>query len=383
MTKLILNSGRFMFGMLFCFLAATHVLAEEKHIAAGINHSLYVDPDGNVWTWGNTNLSSNPDERVPYLSMQKGRAVFASPEEHISYVIKQDGSLWGWGATGYGQLGIIREIGSKTGRFLPEPRKIMDQVNDVSGNGTIFALKPDGTLWVWGSSGPQRGDKSDEDWTTPRKVMDGVAQVSSTIAHTVIRKKDGTLWAWGDNQCGALGTGDTRESVKPVRVDVKPLQNRKVVQIATRWGETYLLADDGTVWYSGEYNIRQADCLDPPKLVPTKLDTIDNVRAIALGQFHELYLKKDGSVWASGYGVAASTPLMTVPAKVGKVMEEVVEIAGGQSHSIALKKDGTVWTWGENDLGQLGNGTNRSTAIPVQVHFPAHQPANHAPEMTR
>lgn len=97
MTKLILNSGRFMFGILFCFLAATHVLAEEKHIAAGINHSLYVDVKGNVWTWGNTNLSSNPDERVPYLSMQKGRAVFASPEEHISYVIKQDGSLWGWG----------------------------------------------------------------------------------------------------------------------------------------------------------------------------------------------------------------------------------------------------------------------------------------------
>ena len=383
MNNLIHKVIRFLFGMLFCFLAAANVFAREKHIAAGINHSLYVDVKGNVWTWGNTNLSSNPDERVPYLSMQKGRAVFASPEEHISYVIKQDGSLWGWGATGYGQLGIIREIGSKTGRFLPEPRKIMDQVADVSGRGTIFALKPDGTLWVWGNASIQRGDTGKKDWTRPHKVMDGVAQVSSTFAHTVVLKKDGTLWAWGDNQCGALGTGDTRESVKPVRVDVKPLQNRKVVQIATRWGETYLLADDGTVWYSGEYNIRQADCLDPPKLVPTKLDTIDNVRAIALGQFHELYLKKDGSVWASGYGVAASTPLMTVPAKVGKVMEGVVEIAGGQSHSIALKKDGTVWTWGENDHGQLGNGTNRSTAIPVQVHFPAHQPANHAPEMTR
>lgn len=368
--KLTLNFGRFVISMLACLLAMTSVLAQERHIAAGINHSLYLDPEGNVWTWGNTNLSSNPDERVPYLSMQEGRSVFASPEEHISYVIKQDGSLWGWGATGYGQLGIIREIGSKTGRFLPEPRKIMDQVANISGRGTIFALRPDGTLWVWGNASIQRGDTGDKDWTTPRKVMDDVAQVSSTFAHTVVLKKDGTLWAWGDNQCGALGTGDTRESVKPVRVDVKPLGNRKVVQIATRWGETWLLAGDGTVWYSGEYNIRQEGCLDPPRLVPTKLDTIDNVKAVALGQFHELYLKKDGSVWASGYGVAAMAPLMTVPTGLGKVMMDVVEIAGGQSHSIALKKDGTVWVWGENDFGQLGNGTDVGSPVPIQVHFP-------------
>ena len=370
MNQSIHQSIRVVLCMLFCFLTSINVFAQEKHIAASIDSSLYLDPDGNVWTWGDSKLSPDINRRIPYLVMQNGQSVFASPDEPKSFIIKKDGSLWGWGASNWGQLGVIREIGSREGIFLSIPRKIMDQVNDVSGNGTIFALRPDGTLWVWGNASIQRGDTGKKDWTRPHKVMDGVAQVSSTFAHTVVLKKDGTLWAWGDNQCGALGTGDTRESVKPVRVDVKPLQNRKVVQIATRWGETYLLADDGTVWYSGEYNIRQADCLDPPKLVPTKLDTIDNVRAIALGQFHELYLKKDGSVWASGYGVAASTPLMTVPAKVGKVMEEVVEIAGGQSHSIALKKDGTVWTWGENEWGQLGNGTNVGSLVPIQVHFP-------------
>ncbi len=361
-----------MFGILFCFLAAANVCAQEKRIAASIDSSLYLDPDGNVWTWGDSKLSPDINRRIPYMVMQNGHSVFASPDEPKSFIIRQDGSLWGWGASNWGQLGIIHEISSREGSFLYTPRKIMDQVKEVSGNATIFALKPDGTLWVWGNASIQRGDTGKKDWTRPRKVMDGVAQVSSTFAHTVVLKKDGSLCAWGDNQCGALGTGDTKESVKPVRVDVKPLGNRKVIQIATRWGETYLLANDGTVWYSGEYNIRQADCLDPPRLVPTKLDTIDNVKSIALGQFHELYLKKDGSVWASGYGVAAATPLMTVPVKVGKVMEDVAEIAGGQSHSIALKKDGTVWTWGENDLGQLGNGTNVGSLVPVQVQFPKH-----------
>lgn len=370
MNKYIHKPIHFMFGMLFCLLAATNGLAQEKHIAASIDSSLYLDVDGNVWSWGDTKLPREFNRRIPYMVMQNGRSVLASPDEPKSFVIKQDGSLWGWGASNWGQLGIIHEIGSKEGSFLSTPRKIMDQVKDVSGNGTIFALRLDGTLWVWGSAGPQRGDKSDKDWTDPHKVMDEVELVSSTFAHTVVLKKDGILWAWGNNQCGALGIGNTEKHLKPVKVNVAPLGNRKVVQIATRWGETYLLADDGTVWYSGEYNIRREGCLDPLHLVPTKLDTIDNVRAIALGQFHELYLKKDGSVWASGYGVAARAPLETVPTGLGKVMDDVVEIAGGQSHSIALKKDGTVWVWGENEWGQLGNGTNTGSATPVQVHFP-------------
>ncbi|WAW06389.1 RCC1 domain-containing protein [Oxalobacter formigenes] len=365
MNKSIHLSIGFMFCIMFCLLASGNVLAQEKHVAAGTDLSLYLDPDGNVWTWGDTKLSRDINRRIPYIVMQNSRSVLGSTEQK-SFVIKKDGSLWGWGDTSYGQMGIILETNDG---FLNTPRKVMEQVKDVSGDGTIFALRLDGTLWVWGNASIQRGDKGKKDWTTPHKVMDNVEEVSSTGYHTVVRKKDGSLWAWGDNQCGALGTGDTEESVKPVRVDVKPLGNHKVVQIATRWGETYLLADDGTVWYSGEYNIRREGCLDPLHLVPTKLDTIDNVKAIALGQFHELYLKKDGSVWASGYGVAARAPFETVPTGLGKVMDGVVEIAGGQSHSIALKKDGTVWTWGENDLGQLGNGTNIGSATPVQVHF--------------
>ncbi len=364
--------GSFLLGLFFCTLALAASPQQEKHISAGIIHSLYVDSNGQLWVWGRSRLSLGQDERIPRPVSEKVRSVFSAPGNSTSFFIREDGFLWGWGDSSYGQLGIIQKRNSKTDRYIRQPRKIMDQVTQVSGDETIFALKPDGTLWVWGSSDIQRGDTDDSDWVRPRKVMDNVDEVSSARYHTVIRKKDGSLWAWGDNQCGALGTGDTKESVKPVRVDMKPLDNRKVVQIATRWGETYLLANDGSVWYSGEYNIRREGCLDPLHLVPTKLDTIDNVKAIALGQFHELYLKKDGSVWASGYGVAARAPLETVPTGLGKVMDDVVEIAGGQSHSIALKKDGTVWVWGENDLGQLGNGTNIGSATPVQVHFPRH-----------
>ncbi len=366
----LFKPGCFFIGLLLTALVCAAQPVEEKHIGAALIHSLYVDPDGNVWVWGGSSLSGVDNESVPHLVMKDGKSVYAPPSDSLSYVIKQDGSLWGWGRTNYGQMGVIRSESRTTSEFIVNPRKIMDQVKSVSGNGTIFAVKPDNSLWGWGEAGPQRGDTVKENLPHPRKVMKDIILVSTTAFHTVVKKTDGTLWAWGNNQCGALGTGDRKDHVHPVKVDMKPLGKRKIVQIDTRWGETYLLADDGTVWYSGEYNIHQDECLDPPHLVPTKLDTIDNVKAIALGQFHELFLKKDGSVWASGYAEGASSSLWTVPKGPGKVMDGVAEIAAGQFHSIALKKDGTVWTWGVNEHGQLGDGTNQTTTTPVQVHFP-------------
>jgi len=38
-------------------------------------------------------------------------------------------------------------------------------------------------------------------------------------------------------------------------------------------------------------------------------------------------------------------------------------IAAGTIHTLALKSDGTIWTWGINDYGQLGDGTNGTRTI--------------------
>ncbi len=45
----------------------------------------------------------------------------------------------------------------------------------------------------------------------------------------------------------------------------------------------------------------------------------------------------------------------------------VTSIAGEGIHTIALKNDGTVWTWGNNNYGQLGDGTTTNQSTPVQV----------------
>lgn len=43
------------------------------------------------------------------------------------------------------------------------------------------------------------------------------------------------------------------------------------------------------------------------------------------------------------------------------------QIAAGFEFTVTLAPDGTVWTWGNNASGQLGNGTNTNSSVPVQV----------------
>ena len=107
---------------------------------------------------------------------------------------------------------------------------------------------------------------------------------------------------------------------------------------------------------------------EPVDAKPVKIEFIDNVADIALGDESILILKNDGSVWAYGIGpvTGKTSRNWTTPVRI---LSDAVEIASGPHHALALKKDGTVWSWGDNDAGQLGNGTRLLSLKPVQVHF--------------
>ena len=45
----------------------------------------------------------------------------------------------------------------------------------------------------------------------------------------------------------------------------------------------------------------------------------------------------------------------------------VVAVSAGSTHSLAVCADGAVAAWGNNNAGQLGNGTNTNSLVPVTV----------------
>src|SRR5208282_5740187 len=99
-----------------------------------------------------------------------------------------------------------------------------------------------------------------------------------------------------------------------------------------------------------------------------------NVTAIAAGQDFSFFLKSDGSLWAMGdnnYGQLGDGTTdngnyeTNLPEQI--VANGVTAIAAGAYHSLFLKSDGSLWAMGANESGELGDGTYNTTNLPEQI----------------
>jgi hypothetical protein len=99
------------------------------------------------------------------------------------------------------------------------------------------------------------------------------------------------------------------------------------------------------------------------------IDGVSDVRALSQtsGYYSKLFyfyiIKTDGSVWK--YEEEAETDNYTLEKING--IENCIMIRVGREHIIALTEDGSVFTWGNNEYGQLGNGTNESRDTPEKI----------------
>ncbi len=93
------------------------------------------------------------------------------------------------------------------------------------------------------------------------------------------------------------------------------------------------------------------------------------MQRLAVGWYHSLAIKTDGSLWAWGYnawgqlGDGTTTDRWTPV----RVLTGVAAVSAGADHTVARKTDGSLWAWGANWYGQLGDGTTTNHLSPVPV----------------
>ena len=107
--------------------------------------------------------------------------------------------------------------------------------------------------------------------------------------------------------------------------------------------------------------------------------TIEGVHfvQVAGGRSHTLALTNLGTVYAwggnndgelgNGTLTSSSTPVAVMDPHGLAALTGVAQIAVGDDFSIVLLETGEVYAWGENDYGQLGDGSTSSRSLPTRV----------------
>ena len=109
--------------------------------------------------------------------------------------------------------------------------------------------------------------------------------------------------------------------------------------------------------------------------VPTRIGTNDDWTQAVVASGHYLGIRNDGTLWNWGVPYSSSPlamnawpmPFPALPEQVG-FESNWVRVAASASHSVVLRHDGTIWAWGDDSLGQMGNGLGPHETNRVRGH---------------
>ena len=150
-----------------------------------------------------------------------------------------------------------------------------------------------------------------------------------------------------------------------------------VVQLAAGGSHTCALLGDGTARCWGANSVGQlGDGTATQRDLPVAVQGLDGVVALAAGGFHTCAVRLDGRVrcWGSdSYGQLGSSDhagLNSLTPAAVAYLTNAVSVSAGYLHTCATLADGALWCWGNNNDGQVGDGTTTHRALPVPVSAP-------------
>jgi alpha-tubulin suppressor-like RCC1 family protein len=238
----------------------------------------------------------------------------------------------------------------------------------------------DGTLWAWGrNASGQLGDGTTVARLTPGFVAPSFAKVAASFQFTMALKRDGSLWTWGTNQFGQLGDGTLVTRRVPTRVgaDVWWKHIAAGNDFAVAVSEPYLSPDEWSDWsagdawtWGGNYSGQLGDGTTTNRPTPAVVVSRRSGE-VAAGGRHVLLSREEhesGLLWAWGDNERGQLGDGTVIDRYTPVLADafVERIAAGEYHSVAID-GGCLFTWGANNSGQLGDGTFLSSSLPLNV----------------
>ena len=386
-------------------------------ITAGGHSTHFIDQNNNCWACGSNEKSqlgvqgkshSKPLLLDQFNTILKPAVQLVSSGMNHTLFLDLEGNAWSCGAHDKGQ----REYQRKGSCHIAEPQfRGLGIISMVScGDNFSSALTEEGQVYVMGQIDPnnnQRYPLTCLTTTTPVKY------ISCGKSHMVFLDFDQQVWTVGSNISGQLGNTKVRELTNPQKLENLP----PIISVACGGFHSLLLDKDGAVHSCGKNRDGQLGIGDgADRWTFEKVNSEISFQQIAAGGFHSLFLDMQGNAYSCGYDNDGQTGIMnekiTVPPlpskealkkklrKVSQVeeayqiemqkyqqaclalvslaelhysprqipMEQPIQfISAGYLHSLFLDTSGHLWCCGYNNFGQLGTGDCIKREVPTKI----------------
>jgi alpha-tubulin suppressor-like RCC1 family protein len=241
----------------------------------------------------------------------------------------------------------------------------------ASGGSSACAVLPGGGVDCWGKNDQgQLGDGKEESSKLPVAVSgitDATAVAMAPAGESACALlADGSVDCWGMNWRGQLGDGTTTASSTPVAVS--GISDATAITLSESNSCALLASGSVDCWgYNGGDELGTGEFSKEYSATSLEVPGIPKASAVSEGFFgcalsggkitcwgpYESFIFGSGPVWPSPVtisGISSATAVSTTTTDVCTVMLE-----------------GSVDCWGNNDAGQLGDGTTKSTTEPGTV----------------
>ena len=245
----------------------------------------------------------------------------------------------------------------------------------AAGNYHTCALTTGGGVKCWGANSKgQLGDGSNTSHYTPVDVQglaSGVSAIAVGGSHSCAVMTGGGIKCWGDNANGQIGDGTLTDRLIPV--DVSGLTSGISAISAGHWHTCALSSGGGVKCWGENYYGQLGDGANTNRSLPADVSGLTSgVSAVSAGGYYTCALSTGGGLKCWGQndfgqlGDGTTTSRWT-PVAVSGLTSGVSAVSGGGYHACALTTGAGLKCWGENDQGQLGDRTTFRRSIPVDV----------------
>ncbi|CAH0722311.1 unnamed protein product, partial [Brenthis ino] len=316
---------------------------------------------------------------APCVALAALNPVLIVGGEQTLFAVTPDGKVYATGYGAGGRLGIggIDSVAQPT--LLASIQHVfITKVACNSGGKHCLALSADGEVYSWGEGEDGKlGHGNRVSYDRPKLItaLSGLEVVAIACggAHSACLTARGRVYTWGKGRYGRLGHGDSEDQLVPKLVEA--LSSYRVIDVACGSGDaqTLCITDDDNVWSwgDGDYGKLGRGGSEGCKL-PMRIDCLKGLRVIKVecGSQFSVALCQCGSVYTWGKGDYhrlghGSYEHVRRPMRVtGMQGKMIVSIATGSLHCVACTDTGEVYTWGDNDEGQLGDGTTLAAQRP-------------------